>query len=103
MDGDRFDELTRAAARGASRRRVLAGAVALAAPAVGLVFDLDDDEARAGKLCKPPGAPCGRDRQCCAKTCKNRVCGCKGAGAPCFQLGIVCCSQRCQRGKCRGK
>ncbi|HEX5500955.1 MAG TPA: hypothetical protein VFX03_17085 [Thermomicrobiales bacterium] len=102
MEDDRFDDLTRAAAGGASRRRVLAGAVALAAPAIGLVFEWDDEQALAGKLCKPPGAPCGRDRQCCAHKCKNRVCGCKGAGANCFRLGIVCCSKRCHRGKCRG-
>jgi hypothetical protein len=102
MDEDRFDDLTRAIGGGESRRRVLAGAVALAAAAVGLGFELEDEQALAGKLCKPPGSPCGADRQCCAKKCNNRVCGCKGSGQPCFNLGIVCCSRRCKRGKCRG-
>lgn len=102
MDEDRFDELTRAVGSHRSRRRVLATGVALAAAAVGLGFALEDDQALAGKFCKPPGSPCGADRQCCAKKCKNRVCGCKPAGATCFQLGIVCCSGNCRRGKCRG-
>ncbi|HEU5430365.1 MAG TPA: hypothetical protein VFU81_01810 [Thermomicrobiales bacterium] len=99
MDDHRFDDLARSIG-GESRRRLLAVGVALAAAAVGLAFAADDDAALAGTLCKPPGAPCGRDRQCCAKRCKNRKCGCKPRGAPCFQLGIVCCSQRCKRGKC---
>lgn len=85
--------------RGGGRRRLLAGAVALAA-GVGLGFELDDDEALAGKFCKPPGSPCGRDGQCCAHKCKNRICGCKRRGAKCFRLGIVCCNKKCRRGKC---
>ena len=101
MESERFDALTRAAARGASRRRLLAGALALAAAAAGVGVEWDE-AAQAANFCKPPGAPCGRDRQCCAKKCRKRQCGCKGAGADCFQLGIVCCSGRCQRGKCRG-
>jgi hypothetical protein len=100
MDGDRFDELTRRLG-GESRRRLLATGVALAA-AAGVAFEPIDDEALAGNFCKPPGSPCARDRQCCARKCNNRVCGCKSAGQSCFQLGIVCCSRRCKRGKCRG-
>ncbi|HEU0115477.1 MAG TPA: hypothetical protein VFQ80_12415 [Thermomicrobiales bacterium] len=102
MDVDRFDDLARAFSR-ESRRRVLATGIALTAAAVGLGFELDDDQALAGNFCKPPGAPCGNNRQCCAKKCKKRKCGCKPNGATCFQLGIVCCSGHCGRGKCRGK
>jgi hypothetical protein len=102
MDDARFDALSRAVGDGESRRRVLATGLALAAAAVGFGFDLEDDQALAGNFCKPPGAPCARDRQCCARKCKNRTCGCKANGASCFQLGIVCCSGKCDRGKCRG-
>jgi hypothetical protein len=102
MEDARVDALSRAVGDGESRRRVLATAVALAAAGVGLGFELDDDQARAGNFCKPPGSPCGNARQCCAKKCRNRTCGCKSAGASCFQLGTVCCSGKCDRGKCRG-
>jgi hypothetical protein len=100
MDDDRFDELTRRLG-GESRRRVLAAGMAFAVAAVGVGVDFDE-EAQAANFCKPPGSPCGADRQCCARKCNNRVCGCKSAGQSCFQLGIVCCSRRCKRGKCRG-
>ncbi|MCC6312642.1 MAG: hypothetical protein IT337_01415 [Thermomicrobiales bacterium] len=102
MDQERFDKLTQALGKnkGESRRRLLAGAVAMVAAGVGLGFAAEDGEA-VGRICRMPGQQCGRNRQCCSHRCKSGVCDCSPRGANCFRVGITCCSQRCRRGKCR--
>lgn len=106
MDPNRFEELSRRVARDMTRRgvaRAAGGAVALLLASTG--------RARAEEVtgegipvysCKIPGQKCKRNRQCCSDICKKKVCSCKPKGKSCYepQEGGVCCSRKCQNGKC---
>lgn len=77
MDGKRFDDITRAVARGVTRRKVIGGLLAAMATA------LNADRARADPprraTCKLQTQGCGRDSQCCFGLCCNHRCCWPGA------------------------
>jgi hypothetical protein len=103
MDAAKFEALSRRLGAAPSRReavRVLAAAVA-----VPLVSGLRHEEAAAGLPivhCKPPGKKAKKSRQCCSGRLRRGHCGCSKKGRPCWAPleGALCCSQRCQNGKC---
>ena len=103
MDGKRFEELSRQVAAAGSRRGVLrALAAALAAP---LLLGGRAEEARAGLPivhCKAPGKRCDTDKKCCSGSCRKHICQCVKRGHACWAPleGALCCSQKCQSGKC---
>jgi hypothetical protein len=66
MDGRRFDELTRGVGAAATRRRVVAAALGLAAATVG-----SDAAAARRATCRASGASCGRHPQCCTGYCET--------------------------------
>jgi hypothetical protein len=102
MDPKRFEALSRRVGAAADRRaavKVLVAAVA--APAL---VRVGQDEAAAVPIvnCKAPGKKCSSDRRCCSGACKKGHCSCKKKGKSCWAPleGALCCSQRCQGGKC---
>ncbi|MCC7021260.1 MAG: hypothetical protein IT338_00450 [Thermomicrobiales bacterium] len=110
MDERAFEDLTREVAGAQSRRdmiRVLAGA--LSASAAGLVAGqrvvaAEDVGDEAFGYCRPQRKPCKRNKQCCSGRCKkNGTCGCIKKGGSCLAgVGvIVCCSGKCNKGKCK--
>ena len=107
MDERAFAEWSKRVARAATRRAVL-GAVAwgLAAPLLG-VFGYSyvaaaDVEDEAFGFCKVGGLPCGQDKQCCTRRCRNGVCSCAKKGVSCInRVGANCCSRKCRKGKCK--
>jgi hypothetical protein len=103
MDPARFEDLTRRLGAAGSRRvavRALAGTLALP-----VLARLGVEEAAAGLpivSCKPPGKKAKKARQCCSGRLRRGHCGCSKKGRPCWVPleGALCCSQRCQNGKC---
>jgi hypothetical protein len=72
MNTRRFDALAKALAPTQTRRALL-GAATLAAP-------FGTSAAVTAAACRPPGAKCRRNRDCCAKAClDNGRCGCFNA------------------------
>jgi hypothetical protein len=103
MDASRIDELSRRVGAAASRRGAVAAAVTLAAP---VLVHFGWQPARANIpifKCKEPGKRCRSDQQCCSTRCKNKLCRCSRKGRPCWDPleGALCCSQRCNDGKCQ--
>ena len=79
MEGQRFDQMAKAMANGATRRGVLRGlaggaaAGALALRGAGRVA-ADDD-------CKPVGKKCKKDAQCCSRVCDRATGTCADPNA----------------------
>jgi hypothetical protein len=107
MDGQRFDEITKALATGASRRQILRGVVAGLVGA--LASGLSREHAAAARRCKGAGGKCTADRDCCqddparcadGKCCpKPRYCASTGT---CCPPGLKCCGDgECTAGSCR--
>src|SRR4051812_7597562 len=61
-DSDRFDELAKALASGASRQQALK---AFAASLVGAAFGLRGSTAQAEPACREAGHPCEGNQECC--------------------------------------
>lgn len=102
MDPTRFDALTRLLAGPASRRRVVAAALA----ALGL--SRLEGRVEAGPSCKNVGKPCDKDKDCCSGVCKGKKdkkkCkahdkgGCGKNNGPCG--GRDCTTSAGQEGEC---
>lgn len=110
MDERSFEELTKDVAGARSRRgmvRVLAGALSasLAGLTVGQrIAAADEVGDEAFGYCRPQRKPCKRNKQCCAGRCKkNGTCGCIKKGGSCLTGAglLVCCSGKCNNGKCK--
>jgi hypothetical protein len=92
MDHAAFDALSRRLARPASRRSIIAGMFAAAAPfaAAGAARKRRKQTAKCVKL----GAACGGKRKCCAGECRHHVCGCpfdkRQCGNKCIE-SFGCC------------
>jgi hypothetical protein len=104
MDHRAFGQLSKRVAAAETRRgtlRVLAGGMAAAALGA-FGREAEVGEAAFG-YCHPPGTQCTRDKKCCSGKCKSDgTCACNKKGAPCInRVGIVCCSQKCKKGKCK--
>jgi hypothetical protein len=103
MEGTRIEALSRRVAQAGSRRAALAVlAGALAAPLLG---GLGGEEAAAGipiAHCKVPGKRCSTAKKCCTGACRKHVCQCAKRGHACWAPleGALCCSRKCQSGKC---
>ena len=100
MDGLRIDDVSRALARGASRRAVIKGLVAGIAAAVG-VRSLPP-EAAAAATCTSPGPLnyCNSDADCCgASLCRGGVCTCP-AGQKICQGGCIASTATCGPTQC---
>lgn len=121
MDDRALEELSKLVAAAKSRRgmvRALGGALAVSAASAvagARIVSATDVEGEAFGFCRPAGAKCGRDKQCCAGRCKKRKrfknapplarskgrCGCVKKGGLCINgAGLACCSRKCQNGKC---
>ncbi|MCC6790842.1 MAG: hypothetical protein IT336_04105, partial [Thermomicrobiales bacterium] len=96
MDGDRFDQLTRQLATGATRRRVLGGFAAGVGAALSAVA-----AAGAAQIRRTPGAICRKTGDCvanavCQSTSTGRsVCTCVTGYKPCGKICIPtssCCT-----------
>ena len=87
MDGDRFDEFTRAITRDTSRRGFLKKVGAGVAGVLGASAAVEETRA-APKKCKYQGSSCKGNAECCSLNCCNRVC--------CGD-GQVCCNGQCVR------
>ncbi len=87
MDGDRFDEFTRAITRDTSRRGFLKKVGAGIAGVLGASAAAAEAQA-APKKCKYQGSSCKGNADCCSLNCCNRVC--------CGD-GQVCCNGQCVR------
>jgi hypothetical protein len=101
MDDKRFEALSRRVAEAGSRRATLAAlTVALAAS----VLRRPDDAAAGLPIvhCKAPGKKCDKNKKCCSGHCKRGHCSCSKRGRRCWAPleGALCCSQKCQNGKC---
>ena len=81
MGGQWFDDLTKALAAGASRRRVLRGLVGAAAGGLGLAVGRGAEAA----VPRPAGATCVRNGHCASGLCDpaRRRCVCPGGQAVC--------------------
>jgi hypothetical protein len=113
MDDRRFDDVTRRFGRLLNRRAVLASA---AAATVAGIASVDDAGAAARRTCRPLGASCLRNRDCCSATCetlrsaartrRNR-CSCPSGQVPCdgtcVELGneehCLACGDACGEGE----
>lgn len=69
MDGTRFDRFARAMHRATTRRRGVA--IAIAALTGGALAS-DDAAMASRRTCRPEGASCLRNAQCCIGTCETR-------------------------------
>ena len=87
MDGDRFDQFTRAITRDTSRRGFLKKLGAGIAGILGASAAVEETQA-GPKKCKYQGSNCKGNADCCSLTCCNRVC--------CGD-GQVCCNGQCVR------
>jgi hypothetical protein len=116
MDGRAFDQLTRSLRQRLYRRQALGGALAGIVAVVGLAGEAD---ARPSRTCRPLGAGCTRNSQCCGNLCntlrtaprnqrnrcacmpdcEGKVCGDDGCGGTC---GAGTCGdyQVCDEGDC---
>jgi hypothetical protein len=102
MDGMRFDDVSRALARGTSRRAVLKGLFAGVAAAAGLRALPDSADAA---TCTPPGPRnfCNFDVECCSGSlCRNGACSCpagkKICGSGCIDESQTCGPSYCPAG-----
>lgn len=106
MDPRQFEDFSRRFARDMTRRgiaRAAGGALALLL-ASGVRASEIEDEGIAVYSCRIPGQKCKRDRSCCSRQCKKKVCSCKPKGQPSSvnQEGGICCSKKCAgNGKCK--
>jgi hypothetical protein len=96
MDQNAFDDLTRALARGTSRRqalKLLGGSLA-----GGLLAVLGVGEAAADDTCKPIGKKCKKNSQCCSGNCANGTCAptCPSANV----CGSTCLTAPCDANQC---
>ncbi len=106
MDGQRFDEITKAVASGTSRRLLLRGLVAGVAGL--LTAGRGRAQVEAVQRCKGAGGTCGSDRDCCQNNparCANGKCCpkpryCEATGT-CCPPGQRCCNGECTSGPCR--
>lgn len=112
MDQDRFDDVARTLAAGATRRGALR---ALAGGAVGSLVALLGPRA-AGAACAAAGRRCGDGRRCCrGAVCKGGACACRAGltdcggrctdletdGGNCGRCGRVCTGGKtCRDGAC---
>jgi hypothetical protein len=102
MDERSFGELSKRVAQAESRRGMLRAVVVGLAAAVGGAFGAGEPAEAAFGYCHAPGTPCSRNKKCCSGRCAGGVCTCNKRGAPCInRVGIVCCSQKCKKGKCK--
>lgn len=103
MSSERFDDLSRALARGSSRRTVLR---AIAAGVVGGVLTLlGPSQAEAGVpvepgICGTWGAFCRDDGDCCSSRCRLRRCRCSTEANPCVVTSDCCGQLVCFEGFC---
>ena len=110
MDGRRFDEISRALATGASRRRVLKGLTGGVVGALGAALGARQAAAAPTK-CRNRGSRCGQHANCCTLNCCGHVCcgadepcrggtcvACAAGGAGCVEGGATpCCAGFCAR------
>jgi hypothetical protein len=94
MDYPRFDNIARAFGTEPTRRNLLSAIGGGLAST--LVEGAPGHDAAAHpqkvKQCRPPGQPCRKDTQCCAKAClDNGVCGCFSAA-----VGEIPCPAGCR-------
>ncbi len=94
MDGSRFDELTRALAATASRRRVATGLAAGILGVVGL-----GRRGRVAAACTPLVRICAAAADCCSGSCANGRCACPPGNEPC---GANTCAPVCPPDQYRG-
>jgi hypothetical protein len=103
MDERSFAALSKRVAQAPSRRATLR--VLAAGLVTGLGGGVGREEAAEAAFgyCHPPGVQCSRNKKCCSGKCKgDGTCACNKKGAPCInRVGIVCCSQKCKKGKCK--
>lgn len=95
MDGQRFDDLTRALGAGTSRRTLLKG---IAGGALATLTSLLDPTSSLATHtgCRHHGKPCRRDRQCCSKKCSRRgKCVCPGGTTKCGGTACVASTETC--------
>src|SRR5690349_4314374 len=102
MEAKHFEALSRRVGAAATRRCAL---LALAGAALAPLAGVGVQEAAAGIPiinCKPPGKRCDKDQRCCSGNCRKGICSCKKKGQACWAPleGALCCSQKCQDGKC---
>src|SRR5687768_11858597 len=94
MDGNRFDELTRAVA--GSRRGLLRGLAAAAGAAALGRFGLREAEA----ACRAYGRACTGPTQCCSGACSGGACTCADGTSPCQKRpGKTVCVASCPPGQ----
>jgi hypothetical protein len=119
MDDRRFDSLTKALAKGKSRRTVLKGLLGLGSAAIAgsIVLDGDSEAARRPKNPTPtpvrcPGRqiPCGINQCCCPPDAPNQCapgggpdCCTSVAGGPPVPTHSECCDNACCFGTCYGE
>jgi len=94
VDGSRFDQLTRALAATAPRRRVATG---LAAVVLGILGGSWRREVAAA--CKPLFRACAAAADCCSGFCANGRCACAPGNEPC---GSNTCAPVCPPDQYRG-
>ncbi len=99
MDGQRFDQVTRVFAAGASRRHALGAMLGVALSALGL----SDADARG--VCRVGGQICRVNRDCCSTACvqgssRRRHCAECVTGADCPSAPSECQSATCTAGIC---
>lgn len=98
MDGQRFDDLTRAFASVASRRRLLTRLTGGALAALGALLGTES----ASAACRAHGKPCSKGRQCCSKSCSRRgKCSCPNSKVPCGTKRCCAKGQGCVNGECK--
>ena len=100
IDGPRFDDLTRRFGRGFSRRRLVVGALGIAAVTAASGATLG------AARCKTGGRVCTRNGDCCSSSCERItgnatrprfVCACSGGDTLC---GTACVDLRTDRTNC---
>lgn len=102
MDAQGFERLSKLVAAAPSRRRMLGalgaglGAAVLGRQAVA-AGEVEDE---VFGFCRLPGAGCSDVTQCCSHRCSGGVCGCLKRGKYAF-TGLVCCSGKRKKGKCK--
>lgn len=98
MDGERFDDLTRACASVASRRRLLTTMASSVLATLGFLLP----SASASAACRAHGKPCDKGRQCCSKTCSRRGKGiCPRGKVTCGTKRCCAKGQGCVDGECK--
>ena len=98
MNDDRFDDLTKALATGASRRGTLKALVAVAAAGLVAVVGRRQVAATQRPPCQPFGEICRVDVHCCTGTCTDFRCACP-PGLPNLCPATQQCLGACPEGK----